>query len=566
MTPRQTPFLSGPVLAASGGVALMLLIGLSAAQDFNYDLMNYHVASAHLLLAGELDRNVALSGVQSWFNPIGYVPVYLGIETLPPRLVAALLAIVAGLNAPLIYLIADRVADGLPRPQRLLAGLTCTLIGMTGAITLSEVATSFLDNILSLAELGALLSMLLALDGRQTVRLSWAGLLLGLATGFKLTAGVFAGAMAIALLVSLVRRQITIASFGAFALAGALGFLLTGGWWTWHLWNAYHNPVFPMANDLFRSPWVVAQPLNDTTFQPKNWTAVFADPWHWLIGDRTPGAEIPVRDPRYAILLAASLLCVAMPRARSNTAWNGEGTRLIALFVLISYLIWLFLFGILRYAVMLEMLSGVLLLATLRAFPRLPTKTMSGVLIVVALTSIAWTRTASWGRAAFTGNWFGVTGIEAVHRPGTVYVMPDDAPLGFMVTLFPADARFVHIGGNLPLDPSTELGRRAADIIAQARVLRTLAGHRTTPQAWRRCGALVSCRCRAAVARSPPRLRPPKAACWRRCAELNAISACRPAAARRSPRDRWASWASPRDRPASVPPAPYRRRAHSDRA
>jgi hypothetical protein len=474
--------LSGPAVATWGGIALMLLVGLSAGQDFNYDLMNYHVASANLLLAGELDRNVAASGVQSWFNPIGYVPVYLGITTLPPRLVAALLAIVAGLNAPLIYLIADRVADGLPPPERLRVALVCTLIGMTGAITLSEVATSFLDNILSLAELGAVLGVLSALDRRQAARLGCAGLLLGVATGLKLTVGVFAAAMVLALLVPLVRKQITIESLGVFVLAGTTGFLLTGGWWAWHLWSVYRNPIFPMANDLFQSPWIAAQPLNDTTFQPQSWTGALTYPWHWLLGDRTPGAEIPIRDPRYAIGLLAAVWCVLAVRSKSAEAVQGADAKLLlGLFVLLSYLIWLFLFGILRYAVMLEMLSGVLLLAALRSFPRLPTKTGLGALILVALFSIASTRTTSWGRAAFTGNWFGVTGIEAVHRLGTVYVMPDDAPLGFMVTLFPADARFVHIGGNLPLDPSTGLGRRAADIIAHAPILRTLAAAPDNP-------------------------------------------------------------------------------------
>jgi hypothetical protein len=477
MTRWRSSLTSGPLLAAAGGVALMLLVGLSAGQDYNYDLMNYHVASAHLLLAGELDRNVAPSGVQSWFNPTGYVPVYLGIMHLPSRLVAALLAVVAGLNAPLICLIADRMAGDLSRRDRLRAALACTLIGMTGALTLSEASTSFLDNVLSLAELGALLCALRALEGRSTIRLGCAGLLLGLASGLKLTVGAFAIAMALTLLVLLVRRRITIAACSAFALAAAAGFLLTGGWWAWHLWCVYHNPVFPMANDLFRSPWIVAKPLNDTTFQPKSWAGALTHPWHWLLGDDTPGAEIPIRDPRYAVGLLAAAVCFlpAIRRPSSNEPRDGEARLLVGLFYLLSYLIWLFVFGILRYAVMLEMLSGVMLLGALWGFPRLPAKSAMGVLIVVTLLSIAWTRTTSWGRAPFANDWFGVSGIEAVYRPGTVYVVPDDAPLGFMVALFPADARFVHIGGNLPLDPATGLGARAMDIIAHAAILRTLA-------------------------------------------------------------------------------------------
>jgi hypothetical protein len=156
-----------------------------------------------------------------------------------------------------------------------------------------------------------------------------------------------------------------------------------------------------MANELFRSPWIVAQPLNDKTFQPQSWSDALIYPWHWLLGDRTPGAEIPIRDPRYAVVLSAAVWCILTARSKSAEAMQGAGARLLlGLFILLSYLVWLFLFGILRYAVMLEMLSGVLLLAALRSFPRLSTKAGLGALIAVALISIASTRTTSWGRAA----------------------------------------------------------------------------------------------------------------------------------------------------------------------
>lgn len=458
---------------------MMLLVGLAQGQDYNYDLMNYHFASAHLLVAGALDRDVAPSGVQSWFNPIGYVPVMLAIKTLPPLLVSALLAIAAGLNAPLIYAVADRVAAGLPEPHRRHAALACTLIGMTGAITRSEAATSFLDNILSIAELAALLAAIRAVetgDAKDQARATgWSGLFLGIATGLKLTAGIFALAIAGALLLAVARRRIGIAPLLALAVGGVLGFLPTGGWWAWHLWRDFGNPVFPMANDIFHSPWAPSRPLNDTSFQPRGWADIFAEPWHWLIGDRTPGAEIAIRDPRYAVGLAAAVLAVTpMPGRRRGAAANGEAGTLVAASVLLFYGVWLFAFGILRYAVLIEMLGGVAPLAVLVRVRSIGARAIGIGMLAAALIAGAWTRSESWGRVPFTGDWFGVQGIAAVHQPGTLYVMSDDAPLAFMVAIFPADARFVHIGGNFPLDPATGLGRRAADMIRQATVLRTL--------------------------------------------------------------------------------------------
>lgn len=465
-------------IATLGGVALMVLFSIASGQDFNYDLINYHYSSAYLLLAGQIDRNVALSGVQSWFNPIAYVPAYLAITDLPPRIASMLLAGAAGLNAPLIYLIAARIAGDLPDEERTRIAFACTLIGMTGAITISEAGTSFLDVDLSIATLGAVLAAITALDDgeRQARWLGLSGVLLGLICGLKLTCIVIAIGMTATLAIMTLRRRVRPAGDASFALGGPLGFGLTGGWWAWRSWRVYGNPVFPMANDRFRSPLLPSQALNDTRFIPSSWTGLFSYPWHWLTGDAIRGAEIAIRDPRYAIGLLAALLCVGFGiRQEASATRTGEAGRLVALFILVTYVVWIFGFAILRYVVVFEMLSGVLLLAALRSIPRIAPKTLAIAMMLAAVVIVGWTRSDSWGRTYASGDWFGVRGASAVHRPGIVYVLPDDSPLGFMVGAFPADARFVHIGGNLPLDPEHGLGRRAAAMLKGAPIIRSLA-------------------------------------------------------------------------------------------
>jgi hypothetical protein len=474
---RRAPRLANPVVAALGGIALMLLVGFVSGQDFNYDLINYHYSSAYLLLHGEIDRNVAPSGVQSWFNPIGYVPAYLAITDLPPRIASMLLAGAAGLNAPLIYLIAVRVAGDLPEADRMRIGFACTLIGMTGAITLAEAGTSFLDVELSIPTLGAVLAAIVALDARRPSRwLGIAGVLLGSICGLKLTCIVTAVGMAVALAILALRGRVSVRALAAFALGGALGFLLTGGWWAWRSWHVYGNPVFPMANDIFRSPLIPSRALNDTYFIPTRWTGLVSYPWHWLAGDAIRGTEIAIRDPRYAVGLLATLVGIGLAARRNGSHAPARGAGLlVASFLLATYIVWLFGFAILRYAVVLEMLSGVAMLAALAAAPRIAPRTLATTLMIAALVAVGWTRTGSWGRTYASADWFGIRGATALHRPGTVYVVPDESPLGFMVAAFPADARFVHIGGNLPLDPHTGLGLRAAAMLRGAPALRSLA-------------------------------------------------------------------------------------------
>jgi hypothetical protein len=449
----------------------MVFFAFFFGQDYSWDQLNYHFLSAKLLINGEYSQNVAPSGLQSWFNPIGYVPAYYLIDTLSPHMASFVLAAIAGLNAPLIYVIALRIIPDFANPVRSRVAMACVVIGMTGAITAAEAGTTVTDVWQSLFGLSAILCLLRALEGAPRRHVGLAGILIGMACGLKLTFIAWAAGSALTVGILVATRRLSLAAFMVFALGGIAGYLATGGWWAWRLWSAFGNPVFPLFNDLFHSPWAPAERLNDLNFLPQDWTDIITFPLHWLIGDSTPGAEISIRDPRYFVGLLASVTCLGAAFVRGD---RQAQRLLLALLFLGTYLIWLFAFGILRYAVMLEMLSGVLLLASLRAFPRISEKTAMLVMWGAALLAIGTTHYASWARVPFSDNWYGIDGIAAVHQPHTVYVMPDAAPLGFLVAAFPKDARFARIGGNFPLSPETGWGVTAAAMIGRAPHLRTL--------------------------------------------------------------------------------------------
>ena len=477
--PAQARRLPDPVIAAIFGIALMLLVSRLSGQDYNWDLLNYHYASPQLLLSGRDAVHVAPSGLQSWFNPIGYVPAYLAITFLSPAFASALLAIVSGLNAPLIYLIASSVGAGLPRNVRVAASYTCVAIGMSGAIMFSEAGTTFLDSALSIAILGALYCVVLALgaDRMRACRLiACAGLLTGATCGLKLTNVPIAIGMAGAVIAATAVRRLPPVAIAALALGGLLGFAVSGGWWAWRMWTMFGNPVFPMFNQVFRSPFAPAVAVIDATFLPRDWTGIVVYPWHWLIGDTTPGTELPIVDRRYPLALVAALLIAlsAWAHRTQQDAWRAPAL-VIAIFVLVTYLVWLFAFAILRYFVIVELLSGVAMLAALRLVLESRPRRIPAVLIAAACVLSLTTTHGSWGRGAFTADWFDAKGLSGLHRPGTVYVLPGDTPLGFLIHSFPDDARFVRVGGTLPLTVHDRLGAKARDMIRDAPFVRSLA-------------------------------------------------------------------------------------------
>lgn len=475
---RQWP--SDPVIAGFAGIVLMILVGRISGQDYNWDLLNYHFASPHLLLSGRYAVHVAPSGLQSWFNPIGYIPAYLAIDTLPPWLASVALATASGLNAPLIYLIADAVGADLPPRVRRRASYACVAIGMSGAMMVSEAGTTFLDSTLSIANLGAVYAVIVALRSSDRVVarrcVFTAGVLVGTACGLKLTNAPMAGGLLAAILLGAGRRRLSPGTIVALAIGGATGFLLGGGWWAWRMWSMFGNPVFPMFNDLFRSPFAPPSPVIDTTFLPRDWTGIFTYPWHWLTGDRTPGTELPIVERRYPLaVIAAVAIALAGAIRRNRASGRHDAALIVACFTLAAYAIWLFAFAILRYFVTIEALSGVLLLAAFRLIPAIDGRRLPVVMIVTAFALSVTTRHAAWGRAPFTDDWFGARHVVAVHRPGTVYVLPGDTPLGFLIHDFPKDARFVRLGGTFPLSPADRLGAKAQALIRAAPFVRSLA-------------------------------------------------------------------------------------------
>ncbi|HEY2133512.1 MAG TPA: hypothetical protein VGH36_11125, partial [Acetobacteraceae bacterium] len=316
-----------------------------------------------------------------------------------------------------------------PRPRWLAQGWTGLLaaaIGLTGATILSEIGTTYGD---ILSADGILLGLFAALKFWPC---SWRtgaamGLGLGCAAGLKLTALIFLPGLGIWMLLGTANRRAATLGLLGLGAGAAAGFLLLWGWWGITLWQHFHNPFFPLFGRLFSSPWSVGFEMRDMRFFPRDVLQWIAYPFFWLQGRSFVVTETRLGDPRFALayiaLLAAGLRAILPGRPRLDRRVLG-----LWLFFAVSYLCWLIGFSILRYALPLEALSGIVIATSLR---HVATSRFSPrVLALVLLACVAATRPMGWGRIGYDRDLVEAP-IPALPRDAVVFEV--GAPIGFVV-------------------------------------------------------------------------------------------------------------------------------------
>jgi Glycosyltransferase family 87 len=433
-----------------------------AGEDINWDWQNYHEYNAFALLNGRFAEDVAPAGIQTFLNPLAYLPAYLLRHYVGAPFWGMMLGAIHGLNLALIYWLSRSVL-GRAAAGWSLAASVC--IAAFSPMTLSEVGTSFADILTALPVIAGL-GLILSAKPEQRRNYSIAGLLIGGAVGLKLTNAVFfigAGACLI-----FAARPLVALSY--FSIGGAIGALATGGAWDWALWQQFGNPVFPFYNTVFRSPEAPLEVIADWRFMPRNlWEAV-AYPFYWLTGDHR-SSEGPFRDPRFAILFvlfAANAGASLLYKIRVFTRRDWQ----FLLFFSVAYATWLFAFSIHRYAVALELLAAPLIVLLLCRFLRAlqhgalqhgssrPHRlAWSSFATVTAAVAIAcWSQPADWSHRPWSDPYQPLL-PGALLKPATYLLI--EKPVGYVVPMLSSGSRAYQLADILlPVVPGGSLDRR----------------------------------------------------------------------------------------------------------
>src|SRR5262245_40053601 len=188
------------LMLCSWNALLAVLLG----KDLNWDLLNYHFYNGYALYTGRFERDLAPAQVQTFFNPLLDVPLYLAIVSLPPVVVGAVYGFVQGLNGVAVWLIGRETLPIDDRRRREWASLGLAFLGGLGAINIGELGGGMADTLVSIPVLFSVALLLRSrphLETGPTVPLvGWAalaGAISGVGAGLKISSALYCVGMTV---------------------------------------------------------------------------------------------------------------------------------------------------------------------------------------------------------------------------------------------------------------------------------------------------------------------------------------------------------------------------------
>jgi hypothetical protein len=440
-------------------------------KDTDWDFRNYHYYGCYCLEKGRLGYDILAAQLQSYLDPVAYLPYCWAVDHLKPVAVGILFGALAGLNLALLYELAWTALAGLAQRRRAGLALLAAVAGIYSPLFLFIIGSSCTDAWTPLLVLLGLLAVLR--DARSPSRwlLFAAGVALGAATGFKLVNGVFALALLLTIGATF-RRPGFFRRLAAYCAGAVIAILLVSGPWSLALQREFGSPMFPFYNRIFHSPYYPAINFTDNRWRVRTLTQALDHPLHWAAEQGTLSAEFPFRDLRFAVFAILLLPALAVSFRRQKTTdpqrqplFDPALRDLLLCFFVFAYLLWIFVFGHMRYAAPIALLSslGILALCDCLLEQR---AAKQRVFVVLALMGIVWMRMPQDPRPGWGQTWFEVSIPGELRSPKTLYVMPDSAASAYIVPFLPADSRFVRLDPNdSPVPPDRYLGPRILSLI-----------------------------------------------------------------------------------------------------
>lgn len=477
-----------------GRTALLLAFCLPAAicaawtvfagKDVNWDLLNYHYYLPFELLAGRLGQDFFAASAQSYLNPIGYLPFYLMVSSgWHSVVVSVALAIAHSLSIALLYLVSWKLFAHLPPRERAVLSCLATALGAATAVFWATVGGSFLDPLLVPPMLAGLL-LLLEGDRHAARHALLAGALFGAAAALKYSNAIF-------MLAALPLTLAMPGQPGASRLRACLGYVagaavalgVLAGPWLALMMREFGNPVFPLMNAWFKSPYAPAVNLIGERFTPQDLATALTFPFRMVALDRTLYSETFAPDIRLAALLAAAIALPALAARRGAPGpLRGTDWRVLAFFAAGSVL-WLASSANGRYGMIVLLLAGVCLARlTERLLPGGAARVALGVLLVVQLVTSVVAAPSRWFIAEpWSRHWLPYDVPQRALLEPALYITVEVLPMAVVAPFVHPDSSFVNFRGqhSLPADSpklATLLARHRGHVRTLGRGLELVEG------------------------------------------------------------------------------------------
>ena len=472
LTAREYAFLGLGLLFWAGFVILL-------GKDTSWDFRNYHWYAPYALLNHRMAMDVAVAHQASYYNPYLDIPFYWLATHTRAWIALGVLGAAQGANMVPLYLMARSalVVNAPASDIKIMAG-ALSLLGMVGALTLTEFGTTYYDNVMSVLILSGLAILVLKRDalrqgplGRTAGIAAAAGLITGMAMGLKLPempfcVGFAAGLVALG---GSWKHQVTRLLAGGGA--GVIGVAIFSGPWMLHMYQLTGNPLFPYFNDYWKSPLALPVSYRDLRFVPAFrplWQQIFFPVLFtvdWHVADDLGFQDIRVM-LAYLLVIAAAVLWLMRRESRDGLLEKRSAAVLFAFFAA-SYFVWLKFFAIYRYIILYEMLAPLLLIGAIGLLP-LPRKSRYLALGAVCAACLLTARSDFLERAPVEDPYVETALPPIPHPDKTMVVMTGDAPMGFIATTLPPQIPVLRIDGWMvqPRDGTKltkDMKRRVAD-------------------------------------------------------------------------------------------------------
>jgi hypothetical protein len=401
--------------------------------------------------------DIAPAQLQTYFNPIPDLPFYWMVAAdLPPPIIAFLLAIPTGISAWLLSKILLLLFAQDPPQERFLYVVLAWATGMSASHAVSMLGTTSNDWLGVPLILAALLIILRQVQTGEVSKASlvMAGLFAGLAAGLKLTNALFAVGLSVTILLRWPLRGKELAQFFSFSAPVLIGFGIPTIYWMSVLWRQFDNPLFPFFNNWIHSPWWLEISVTARAFGPHSLLDWLTFPFRYLRTEGMYFSEVAFADWRLPLIYLSGIAILLqnvrryvrkMPISSSMGPIMAAHWRLVVVFWITSLLIWTVQHSIERYIIVLEILSGALLIGAVRILA--PARARPLASLVASVVAIVSTVYPVFGRTHFDTHWFDVQ-VPFVESKALV-LMRSDAPMSFVLPYFPSSARFIGIENNL---------------------------------------------------------------------------------------------------------------------
>ncbi len=320
-----------------------------------WDFANYHYYNPWAFLNGRVNFDVAVAGLNAFFNPLPDVPLYLLIKYFNnyPDFIYFVQGMWFGALAFTYAKIISLFFD-FQRPKGKILSVITFLIGITSWSCFMQIGTSTNEIPLAFLVLTGLYLLLkqFSVSIQSLTALGISGFVLGMAMGLKLTNVTYCIASGISLILFYRKLQRPLAALFWFSFSGVAGFLIVNGFWMKEMWEHFQNPFFPFANEIFKSEYMEQQNFSDRNYVPISICELLFFPFKF---NHSEGSAF-IADYRLAfscIIFVAYLIYLLIGKVRGKDITRKTDMKLIFLmvWVLTAYIFWVNVFTILRYAV-----------------------------------------------------------------------------------------------------------------------------------------------------------------------------------------------------------------------